>query len=959
MADHQTSAASRAANTLRAPRFGDFTRPSGVSIDETAAVAAPQVSSQGLSSNPPGWMAWGSPPAAGSSSLGGGAFGNVNAERRGAAAEEYLQPIASASTFEGKQGSSALLQGSGEHDTWSSKSSALWSGDAPSPGLSSISVSQDIGRSPVRLRTNTKYESPKQSTEVPRSTSPFYRVGRGAPIAPSAAGFEVQNSRGRPMEMGQLGSQRFPAAGDNTVTAGSRHLSAVLSGMDNDEQSLRRGRGISNSRGIVPAADVSSVGRSESLPPQQRPNSTPPSHNPDQSPPPNGSGYPAYTHIPTSHAGNAILQGAIYPQGRYADPSRDTREAEMLARHLPAEDDGNELYQGRQRPTYPYSQTPPLNPNTMGYSAHLQFGDHQYQRHAAQGSHVSSQWPDDSLYRNSEQYLEPYVGAEYVESYADRLRPHDRSGAMSPGDEYSRRGMGSPYYPATGTPPMDGFRSPSLGGGPINRATQQGQGALHPEKLRQQLLVASQQQQHPQNQLAIREPFFRQQYAGPTQYDYSGGYPNATARMQVTPYSGSMSPIVGATQSVARRHEDFSSLRSVLLEDFRSNAKSNKRYDLKDIYQHVVEFSGDQHGSRFIQLKLETANSDEKEVVFSEIRQNSLQLMTDVFGNYVIQKFFEHGNQLQKSILAKQMEGHVLTLSLQMYGCRVVQKALEHILTEQQATLVKELDGHVLKCVKDQNGNHVVQKAIERVPAEHIQFIIQAFKGQVQALAMHPYGCRVIQRMLEHCDDAAQASILKELHACTFSLVQDQYGNYVTQHVIEQGKPEDRAKIISLVTNHLLHFSKHKFASNVVEKSIAYGTPEQKREIVRVVTEVRPDGNSPLHLLMRDQYGNYVIQKLLTLLSGADRDTLVEQIKPQLQNLKKFTFGKQINAIEKLIFNNPPAPSKTTSPMSSALATPPLVATEPQSPDSTTVPIAKPGDGSTETFKPTAGSADN
>src|SRR3954468_72942 len=91
----------------------------------------------------------------------------------------------------------------------------------------------------------------------------------------------------------------------------------------------------------------------------------------------------------------------------------------------------------------------------------------------------------------------------------------------------------------------------------------------------------------------------------------------------------------------------------------------------QDIYDHVVEFSGDQHGSRFIQQKLETANSDEKEVLFNEIRPNTRQLMTDVFGNYVIQKFFEHGNQIQKSLLGKQMETHVVELSLQMYGCRV------------------------------------------------------------------------------------------------------------------------------------------------------------------------------------------------------------------------------------------------------------------------------------------------
>jgi mRNA-binding protein PUF3 len=52
----------------------------------------------------------------------------------------------------------------------------------------------------------------------------------------------------------------------------------------------------------------------------------------------------------------------------------------------------------------------------------------------------------------------------------------------------------------------------------------------------------------------------------------------------------------------------------------------------------------------------------------------------------------------------------------------------------------------------------------------------------------------------------------------------------------------------------------------VVEKSIAFGNPEQKREIVRVVTALRPDGTSPLHLLMRDQYGNYVIREFIGLL---------------------------------------------------------------------------------------------
>ncbi|GBP39553.1 Pumilio homolog 2 [Eumeta japonica] len=145
--------------------------------------------------------------------------------------------------------------------------------------------------------------------------------------------------------------------------------------------------------------------------------------------------------------------------------------------------------------------------------------------------------------------------------------------------------------------------------------------------------------------------------------------------------------------------------RSRLLEDFRNNRFPNLQ--LRDLANHIVEFSQDQHGSRFIQQKLERATVQEKQMVFNEIIGAAYSLMTDVFGNYVIQKFFEFGTTEQKTTLAQKVRGHVLALALQMYGCRVIQKALESIPAEQQQEVVRELDGHVLKCVKDQNGNHV------------------------------------------------------------------------------------------------------------------------------------------------------------------------------------------------------------------------------------------------------------
>lgn len=177
--------------------------------------------------------------------------------------------------------------------------------------------------------------------------------------------------------------------------------------------------------------------------------------------------------------------------------------------------------------------------------------------------------------------------------------------------------------------------------------------------------------------------------------------------------------------------------RSRLLEDFRNNRFPNLQ--LRDLSNHIVEFSQDQHGSRFIQQKLERASTTEKQLVFTEILAHSYALMTDVFGNYVIQKFFEFGTPEQKATLAQKVRGHVLPLALQMYGCRVIQKALETISADQQHEIVRELDGHVLKCVKDQNGNHVVQKCIECVDPHSLQFIINAFQGQVRTVIVHLY----------------------------------------------------------------------------------------------------------------------------------------------------------------------------------------------------------------------------
>lgn len=283
---------------------------------------------------------------------------------------------------------------------------------------------------------------------------------------------------------------------------------------------------------------------------------------------------------------------------------------------------------------------------------------------------------EESNYQPVSGYI-PEGSTDLGLAYQGAARSRVEGGAISP-TELTR--MGSPFY--------NGLDSTSLASPHFRNASgsrlSEGQAAAIERKLR-----GMQPEVEMSSQMG--NPLQRMQFPA---YDFAG---YQAARLNALAGFYPVSPIggLGAAAFVPRgqRENDLSQVvRSPLLEEFRANSKGNKRYELKvssitmsatgtcrltfiqDIYNHVVEFSGDQHGSRFIQQKLETANSDEKEQVFREIQPNCLQLMTDVFGNYVVQKLFEHGNQTQKKILANQMKSHVLTLSTQMYGCRVVQK---------------------------------------------------------------------------------------------------------------------------------------------------------------------------------------------------------------------------------------------------------------------------------------------
>lgn len=115
----------------------------------------------------------------------------------------------------------------------------------------------------------------------------------------------------------------------------------------------------------------------------------------------------------------------------------------------------------------------------------------------------------------------------------------------------------------------------------------------------------------------------------------------------------------------------------------------------------------------------------------------------------------------------------------------------------------------------------------------------------------------------------------------SIELVQDPYGNYAVQEIMNKWPEQNFEPLIAKVKSKVAQLSIQKFSSNVVEKCLQMSDVEQRNDIIIHIANV-----DKLVSVMRNSYGNYVVQKALNYATGEAKMALADAIYQSIPNIQ-------------------------------------------------------------------------
>ena len=289
---------------------------------------------------------------------------------------------------------------------------------------------------------------------------------------------------------------------------------------------------------------------------------------------------------------------------------------------------------------------------------------------------------------------------------------------------------------------------------------------------------------------------------------------------------------------------------------------------------NIINIIKTHKGSKLFQNNVKSFSSDIIHQIFLEISSSLIELIIDPYANYFIKKFYNYLNEKDKIDFLLFISDYFVKLSTNIIGTYPIQGIIELITSNnEKKIIVNAIKDSLIELCYDKFGTHILEKIISCFENEYIEFIFDFVEKNFLLLSNHINGICIVKKIVSYLNKKdIHEKIKKIINDNAINLIQHPYGNYVIQTLIDYWEIDEILQITLNFKNKFTFLSNLKYSSNVVEKLM------EKSEIIlkEYINEICKDGK--ISEIMKNNFGNYVIQKALKISVNDDKKKLIDEV---------------------------------------------------------------------------------
>ncbi len=243
-------------------------------------------------------------------------------------------------------------------------------------------------------------------------------------------------------------------------------------------------------------------------------------------------------------------------------------------------------------------------------------------------------------------------------------------------------------------------------------------------------------------------------------------------------------------------------------------------------------------------------------------------------------------------------------------GCRQLQEKLEEKRNDNYfiQQFYKCIENNLSNVINHQFGNYVAQKLFDIFLAKNNKKMITNFfskiKNDLIIISLHNYGTRVFQKILEKLEmgkyldietDELNNIFRKLIDNHILDLCSDINGNHVFQKIVKIYPKEKNDFIFDILSENVIPISKLKQGLTIFENCFLIANKSQKEKVMNSIIK-------DISNLINDEFGNYIIQLLVSFKDKNYNKIIFDYFKKNLVELSSKKFSS--NVIDRAIIHD-------------------------------------------------------